>query len=92
VRALLEGAPTPVRWFIVDAGAITDIDYSAARSLRDLLEDLGRQKVGMVFIHATPFLLSDMHRHGITKMIGEARVFTELHEAVAAVRSGALDV
>ena len=26
VRALVERAPTPVRWFIVDAGAITDID------------------------------------------------------------------
>ena len=32
VRALVESAPTPVRWFIVDAGAITDIDYSAARA------------------------------------------------------------
>ena len=30
VRTLVERAPTPIRWFIVDAGAITDIDYSAA--------------------------------------------------------------
>jgi len=29
VRSLVEHAPTPVRWFIVDADAITDIDYSA---------------------------------------------------------------
>jgi SulP family sulfate permease len=92
VRALLESAPTPVRWFIVDAGAITDIDYSAARSLCDLLDDLARQKVGMAFIHVTPFLLSDMDRHGIAKVIGEARVFTELNEAVVAARSGTLDV
>jgi sulfate permease, SulP family len=26
VRALVEHAPTPVRWFIVDAGPIADID------------------------------------------------------------------
>ena len=32
----------PIRWFIVAAGAITDIDYSAAQSVRDLLEDLRR--------------------------------------------------
>ena len=33
---------------------------------------------------------SDMDRHGITAAIGEARVFTTLHEAVAAVRDGGL--
>ena len=35
VRSLVRRAPTPIRWFIVDAGAITDIDYSAAQSIRD---------------------------------------------------------
>src|SRR5262245_30031281 len=49
VRILVEHAPVPVRWFIVDAGAMTDIDYSAARSIRELLDDLKRQKVGMIF-------------------------------------------
>jgi SulP family sulfate permease len=29
-------APTPVRCFIVDAGSVTDIDYSAAQSLSDM--------------------------------------------------------
>ena len=43
VRSLVKHAPTPVRWFIVDAGPITDIDYSAAQSLRDLLEELSHQ-------------------------------------------------
>ena len=40
----MEHAPTPVHWFIVDAGAITDIDYSAAQSMRDLLDDLERKE------------------------------------------------
>lgn len=44
VRSLVRRAPTPIRWFIVDAGAITDIDYSAAKSIRDLLDDLTRQR------------------------------------------------
>ncbi|HYZ43295.1 MAG TPA: SulP family inorganic anion transporter, partial [Xanthobacteraceae bacterium] len=58
VRMLVKHAPTPVRWFIVDAGAITDIDYSAARSLRDLLDDLARQNVGMMFARVSPYLKS----------------------------------
>jgi SulP family sulfate permease len=90
VRSLVEHAPTPIRWFIVDADAITDLDYSAARSIRELLDDLARQKVGVIFGRVSPYLKSDMDRHGITAAIGEARVFTTLHEAIAAARGGAL--
>src|SRR6516162_3228785 len=86
VRTLVERAPTPVRWFVVDAGAITDIDYSAAQSIRDLHEDLARQRVCMVFARVSPYLRSDMDRHGITAAIGETRIFGTLHEALAAVR------
>jgi MFS superfamily sulfate permease-like transporter len=85
VRALVEQAPAPVRWFVVDAGAITDIDYSAARGMRDLLDDLARQEVGLVFGRVSRYLRSDMDRHGITAAVGEARVFATLHEAIAAV-------
>jgi sulfate permease, SulP family len=91
VRALVGSAPTPVRWFIVDAGAITDMDYSAAQSIRDLLDDLARQGVGMVFARVRPHLRSDMDRHRITAALGENRIFTTLHEAVATVRGGALE-
>ena len=88
VRALVEGAPTPIRWFIVDAGAITDIDYSAAQTIRDLLDDLTRQRIAVVFARVSPYLRSDMDRHRITAAVGETRIFTTLHEAIAAVRGG----
>jgi high affinity sulfate transporter 1 len=89
VRTLVERAPTPVRWFIVDAGAITDVDYSAAQSIRDLLDELTRQRVCMVFARVNPYLRSDMDRHGITAAAGETRIFATFHEALAAVRGGA---
>ena len=71
VRALVAQAPTPVRWFVVDAEAITDLDYSAARSIHELLDDLARQKVGMMFARVGPYLRSDMDRHGVTAALGE---------------------
>jgi sulfate permease, SulP family len=86
VRTLVEHAPTSVRWFVVDAGAITDVDYSAAQSIRDLFEDLARQRVCVVFARVSQYLRSDMDRHGITATIGKARIFATLHEALAAVR------
>jgi SulP family sulfate permease len=89
VRSLIERAPTPVRWFVIDAGPITDIDYSAAQSIRDLLADLTRQKVHIIFARVSPYLRSDMDRHQITAAIGETRIFTTLHEALAAARDDA---
>jgi sulfate permease, SulP family len=91
VRTLVEQAPTPVRWFIVEAGAITDVDYSAARSVRDLLDELARRNVGMMFARVSPYLKSDMDRHGITAALGEGRIFTTLHEAIAAAHGAALE-
>ena len=61
VRALVKQAPAPLRWLIIDAGAITDIDYSAAQSLRDLLQDLEREKIGIVFGRVSAVLA---RRHG----------------------------
>ena len=53
VRKLVAHAPGPLRYFVVDASAITDIDYSAARSLRALIEDLQSNGVRMMFGRVT---------------------------------------
>ncbi len=82
VRSLVRTAPVPVRWVVIEAGAITDVDYSAARSVRDLYEELKRTGVTMLFARVTPGLRSDMDRHGITAMVGGAHCFPSLHEAV----------
>jgi MFS superfamily sulfate permease-like transporter len=83
VRELVARAPMPIRWLIVDADAITDIDYSAARSIRDLLGDLRRRGVQVAFGRVSPYLRSDMDRHGITEAVGSERIFPSLHEAIA---------
>jgi sulfate permease, SulP family len=90
VRALVAHAPSPTRWVIVDAGAITDIDYSAARSVHGLLGDLADQKVGMIFGRVSRYLRADMDRHCISAVVGETRIFATLHEAIAAVENGTL--
>ncbi len=88
VRGLVAGAPEPVRWFVVDCAAIFDIDYTAARTVRDLIDELKSAKVGFVFARANAFLRSDLVRHGVAAAVGEDRIFETLHEGIAAVRSG----
>ena len=86
IRDLVKNAPVPVRWLVVDAGAITDVDYSAARSVRDLCDDLHAAGVGLVFARVRPYLKADMDRHGITAVVGEEHIFETLHEGLAFVR------
>jgi SulP family sulfate permease len=82
-RALVAKAPTPVRWFIVDAEAITDIDYSAARSIRVLLDEFTAKGVRLLFARVNDGLRADLDRHGVTALVGDAGVFASLHEAAA---------
>ena len=88
VRALVDQAPTKVRWLIVDAAAMTDLDYSAAKSLRVLLDDLRHRGTRLWFARVSPYLRSDMERHGVAAAIGEEGLFARLHEAIAATGEG----
>jgi MFS superfamily sulfate permease-like transporter len=85
VRALVAEAPHRVRCFVIDAAAITNIDYSAARTLHGLLADLGRRGIVVVIARANQFLRADLARHGVTALLGAPQIFATLHEALAAV-------
>jgi MFS superfamily sulfate permease-like transporter len=82
-RALV--ADSPVRWLVVEAGAITSIDYSAARTLSDLQQDLVAGGVALVFVHVEANLRADLDRHQLTERIHPERIFASLHEGLAAI-------
>jgi sulfate permease, SulP family len=87
VRSLVEQASTPVTWLVVDAGAITSVDYSAARVLRDLQDDLVRDGVVLVLVHVPSSLQADLKRHRVTDVIGIDHIFESLHDALSAIRA-----
>ena len=85
VRGLMEGAATPVNWLVVDAGAITSVDYSAARVLRDLQQDLVGRSISLVLVHAEASLRADLQRHRLTDVIGTDHIFDTLREALTEI-------
>ena len=87
LRALVDKAPNQVRCFVIDAAAITDIDYSAALTLRALLADLARRGTTVIIARVNQFLRADLNRHGITASLGEAQIFATLHEGLAAANA-----
>jgi sulfate permease, SulP family len=84
VLQLADQAPGGLQWFVVDAGAITDLDYSAARSVSDLIGTLRARGIRVLFGRVNRYLRADMNRHGIAHVIGEENVFDTLHEALDA--------
>jgi sulfate permease, SulP family len=75
---------TPVKWLVVDAGAITSIDYTAGGGLRDLTKELAKKEVALVFAHMNQNLKADLDRQELTEVIGSTRIFETLRECLAA--------
>jgi SulP family sulfate permease len=87
ILLLVGPAPSSLRWLVVDAGAITQVDYTAARVVRELHEDLAHRGVTLVFAHVQSDLKPDLDRHHLTEVIGGDRIFDSIHEALACYHS-----
>jgi SulP family sulfate permease len=84
IRAIVGPSPTPVRWLIVDAEAIADIDYSAARVIEDLKKYLTNAGVAFGFARLQGNSRADFDRHHLTECIGSSWIFNRLHDALNA--------
>ena len=84
IHAIVGPAPSPLRWLLVDAGAITHVDYSAARVVRELQKDLIACGVTLVFARVGPDLKPDFDRHHLTEVIGPDHIYDRLHHALSA--------
>jgi sulfate permease, SulP family len=86
-HCLVSRAPAPVRWLAVDAGAITDIDFTAARALVDLQQDLARKGVVLALTRVSEGLKADLDRQEVTGVIGPARIFKSRTHCVEAYQA-----
>src|ERR1700723_3821724 len=84
IRGLVRISASPVRWVVVDAEAITNVDYTAARMVQQLQKELADGGVNLGFARVSPSLKADLERHLLTEVIGPAQFFDRLHDAVAA--------
>lgn len=84
IRGLVGQTPSPVRWLVVDAEAITNVDYTAARMVGQLQKELSDRGVVLVFARVPLSLRADLDRHLLTEVIGPAQLFDRLHDAAAA--------
>ena len=82
VRELVAGATHPVRWVVVAAEPITDIDTSAADSLQQLLGELRQEHVTLAFAEVKGPVKDRLQRYGLFDAIGPDRFFPTVGTAV----------
>jgi len=84
VERVVQPMPSAVKWVVVDAEAMTHMDYTAARIVKRLKENLDKAGVELGFARVPWDLRSDFDRHHVTEVIGPPWIFSRLHDAIAA--------
>jgi MFS superfamily sulfate permease-like transporter len=84
LTAIARELPADTRWFVLDAGAIAQLDSTAAAMLEDVRVLLAEKRLalGIAELHKGPRDI--LERAGLLDHIGETMVFEDLEEAAAA--------
>jgi high affinity sulfate transporter 1 len=84
IRGLLATITPRVRWVVVAAEPITDVDTSAAATLGELLAELRQQGVTLAFAELKGPVKDRLRRYGLYDQVGDDRFFPTVGTAVDA--------
>jgi sulfate permease, SulP family len=84
VERLLAEATRPVRWFVLDAQAMVDVDTTGAGALRQAIALMARRKVTFAVSRADTAFRSWLERYELMELIDQRHFYpTNRHAAVA---------
>ena len=84
VRRLLHHSTTPIRWLVVDARAITDVDFSATCALEGLRRELVERQVTLALIVASARRQDELADSGLLDLADAARIFDSREACISA--------
>ena len=85
-RQLVSAAPSPVHAMVLDAVAISDIDYTGLRALGDLVAELRRQGVTLAIARSSHLVHHDLKHGALLEQLGPGHLFTSVEAAVEALQ------
>jgi high affinity sulfate transporter 1 len=86
VEQLLDRAATPVRWFVLDAEAMVDVDTTGAEVLRQAITMLAGRHVTFAVSRADRAFRSWLEQYGLTTLIDPRRFYPTNRHAAEAFR------
>ncbi len=87
VENLIDNSPDPVRWLILDAGGLDDIDYSAGVALVGLLDYLDARQITLAIARVDPGLVDTLRADDLLDRIRADHLYDTLDEAMSAFHS-----
>jgi high affinity sulfate transporter 1 len=87
---LVDESPSPVRWLVIDASAMTGVDFSAGRALAELQQDLAKAGVVLALARVQSRKDGNLERLGLVKLIGADRIFNSRRACLEAYRAECL--
>jgi high affinity sulfate transporter 1 len=87
VEALIDKAPDPVRWLILDAKSVGDVDYSAGISIAGLMDYLLARHITFALSGADTGLVGTLRAYDLLDRIGADHLHDSLSEALDAFRA-----
>ena len=90
LAAVAEGvAPAPVRWVVIDAEAIGELDSTGAAMLGDLSGDLNARGITLALARLKAPVREYLLRAGVMEKVGSQHVYLEVDDAVGAFHATA---
>ena len=83
---LVTQAPTPVRWFVLDAQAMVDVDTTGAGVLRQAITLLKKRHITFAVSRADQSFRSWIEQYDLTELIDPGRFYPTNRHAAQAFR------
>ena len=73
-----------VNWFVLDAAAITNIDFTGSETIQQVHEVLQKKGVTFLISNVADNVKMQLDHYGLTALIGENRFYDNLAEVLVA--------
>jgi SulP family sulfate permease len=84
IHEAIDGAPSPVRWLIFDAEALTHVDATGIAVLKQLIGTLGDEGIAFAFARLKGHMKDGLGEAGILELVGEDHMHATVQAAVEA--------
>ena len=86
VEKLVTQAASPIKWFVLDAEAMNDMDTTGEETLHQVMSWLAKRGVTVAVSRANPSTTSLLRHYHLLELIGENRLYPTNRHAIAAFR------
>ena len=84
VQVLVKSAEPPLKWFCIDCVAVDDIDFSAAVTLRTLLDLLNKRNIRLVLAAVSDDVKKELDRSGLSERMDREAYFAAIEDVINA--------